>query len=239
MNQIEGSIALVTGANRGLGQALVSALLEAGAAKIYAAVRDEQKLTHRDPRVVPLTLDLTRPQSSVDAAKKAGDVRLLINNAGIMTAGNVLGARRADLDADFETNVHGTLSVIKAFVPVLERAPAGATIVNVLSLVSLASLPALGGYSASKAAAYSVTQALRAELRPKGIAVLAALPALIDTDMVRHLPAPKNSPAATAQGVIAGIARGDEEIFPDPQAKQLGALWNQNHKEYERVFASF
>lgn len=121
----------------------------------------------------------------------------------------------------------------------LDRAPAGATIVNILSLVSLASLPALGGYSASKAAAYSVTQALRAELKPKRIAVLAALPALIDTDMVRHLPTPKNSPAATAHGIIAGIANGDEEIFPDPQAQQLSVLWNQNHKQYERTFASF
>lgn len=96
MNRIEGAVALVTGANRGLGQALVSALLGAGAAKVYAAVRDEQKLSQRDPRVVPLTLDLTRPESSVEAAKKASDVTLLINNAGIMTAGSVLTASRAE-----------------------------------------------------------------------------------------------------------------------------------------------
>jgi short-subunit dehydrogenase len=122
---------------------------------------------------------------------------------------------------------------------VLERAPGGATIVNVLSLTSLASIPALGGYSASKAAAYSMTQALRPELKKKQIEVLAALPGPIDTDMVKDFPIPKTSPADTAKGLLAGIARGDEEIFPDPMAEQMGALWNKNHKEYERAFASF
>jgi len=234
---IEGCTALVTGANRGLGQALIAALLEAGAAKIYATARDQTKLGVSNARVVPLTLDLTQPQSSVEAAKRAGDVTLLVNNAGIMTAASILTASHSEIDADFATNVHGTLGVIRAFVPVLERAREGATIVNILSLVALASLPALGGYSASKAAAYSMTQALRTELKSKRIAVLAALPALIDTDMVRHLPLPKNPAAATARGILAGIAKGQEEIFPDPQAQQLGALWQANPKEYERTFA--
>ena len=110
---------------------------------------------------------------------------------------------------------------------------------NVLSLASLASFPALGGYSASKAAAYSMTQALRPQLRARHIHILAALPGPIDTDMVRALQMPKTSPADTAKGVLAGIARGDEEIFPDPMAQQMGALWNRSHKEYERAFGSF
>lgn len=158
---------------------------------------------------------------------------------GALFATQPAAAAPAELDADFRTNVHGTLAVIKAFLPVLERAPGGATIVNVLSLTSLASFPALGGYSASKAAAYSVTQALRPELKARHIELLAVLPGPIDTDMVRALPMPKSSPADTARGVLAGIERGEEEIFPDPMAQQMGALWKRSPKEFERAFASF
>jgi NAD(P)-dependent dehydrogenase (short-subunit alcohol dehydrogenase family) len=235
--KIEGSVALVTGANRGLGKALVSALLEAGAAKVYAAARDESKVAG-DSRVVPLALDTTKPEQIAAAAKKANDITLLINNAGLLTSYNVLTMSPAELDADFRTNVYGTLSVIKSFLPALERAPGGATIVNVLSLTSLASFPPLAGYSASKAAAYSITQALRAELKAKQIDVLAVLPGPIDTDMVKALEMPKTSPADTARALVAGIVRGEEEIFPDPMAQQMGALWNKSHKEYERAFAS-
>jgi NAD(P)-dependent dehydrogenase (short-subunit alcohol dehydrogenase family) len=236
--KIQGSVALVTGANRGLGHALVSALLEAGAAKVYAAARDARKVSADDPRVVPLTLDVTKPEQIAAAVRKAGDVTLLINNAGALNSFNVLTSTQADLDADFRVQVHGTLGVIRAFLPVLERAH-GATVVNVLSLTSLASFPALGGYSASKAAAYSMTQSLRPELKKKGIDILAVLPGPIDTDMVKDLPMPKTSAADTAEGLLAGIERGDEEIFPDPMARQMGDLWNKSHKGYERAFASF
>jgi len=237
--QIEGTVALVTGANRGLGKALVAALLEAGAAKVYAAARDERKISAGDARVVPLTLDTTKPEQIAAAAKKAKDVTLLVNNAGVMSSNNVLAAGVADLDADFRTNVYGTLAVTKAFLPALERLPGGATIVNVLSLASLASFPALGVYSASKAAAYSITQALRPELRAKHVDILAVLAGPIDTDMVKALQMPKTSADDTAKGIVAGIERGEEEIFPDPMAQQMGALWNKSPKEYERAFASF
>jgi len=236
--KIEGSVALVTGANRGLGHALVAALLQAGAAKVYAAARDERKLSAGGPRVVPLTLDTTRPEQIAAAARKATDVTLLINNAGVLTSYNVLTMGPAELDADFRTNVHGTLGVIRAFLPILERASGGAAIVNVLSLASLASVPTFGGYSASKAAAYSITQALRAELKTRNIDVVAALPGPIDTDMVKAFPMPKASAAETARGVLDGIARGEEEVFPDAMAQQMGALWTKSPKEYERAFAS-
>ncbi len=237
--KLEGAVALVTGANRGLGKALVAALVEAGAARVYAAARDPGKLTGGGPKVVPVALDTTRPEQIAAAVRKAGDVTLLVNNAGALHSYKVLAASQAELEADFRTNVHGTLDVIRAFLPVLERSPGGAAVVNVLSLTSLASFPALGGYSASKAAAYSVTQALRPELKAKGIALLAVLPGPIDTDMVRALPMPKTSPDETARGVLQGIARGDEEIFPDPMARQMGELWNRSPKEFERAFASF
>jgi NAD(P)-dependent dehydrogenase (short-subunit alcohol dehydrogenase family) len=237
--KIKGSVALVTGSNRGLGKALVSALLEAGAVKVYAAARDVSKVDSNDPRVVPLALDTSKPEQIAAAAKAAEDVTLLINNAGVASSANVLTATHAAMDTDFRTNVYGTLAVIKGFLPVLERARGGATIVNVLSLVSLGSFPLLGGYSASKAAAYSITQSLRPELKGKNIEILAALPGPIDTDMVKDLPMPKASPADVAKGVLAGVERGEEDIFPDPTAQQMGALWNKSHKEYERAFASF
>lgn len=237
--KIEGSVALVTGANRGLGKALVSTLLEAGAAKVYAAARDRTKITADDPRVVPLLLDTTSPEQIEAVVRTAGDVTLLINNAGAFNAHNVLTMSQAEVDADFRTNVHGMLAVIKAFLPVLERAPRGATIVNVLSLASLASLPSFGGYSASKAAAYSITQALRPELKARNIDILAALPGPIDTDMIKAFQMPKASPTDTARGLLAGLERGEEEIFPDPMAQQMGALWSQSHKDLERAFASF
>src|SRR5277367_1338999 len=140
--KIEGSVALVTGANRGLGKAIVSALIEAGAAKVYAAARDEKKVLADSARIVRLTLDTTKPEQIAAAVRKADDVTLLINNAGVQTSSSVLTSSDADVDADFRTNVYGTLAVVKAFIPVLERAAwakagARATIVNVLSLVSL------------------------------------------------------------------------------------------------------
>ncbi len=234
----KGSIALVTGANRGLGRAIVSALLEAGAAKVYAAARDPRKVAAGDPRVVPIALDTTKPEQIAAAANQAHDVTLLINNAGVATSQNVLTTSAAEIDADLHTNVHGTLAVIKAFVPVLARKDGGATIVNVLSLTALASFPPLGGYSASKAAAYSITQALRPELRRKHIDILAVLPGVIDTDMVKELQMPKTSPAEVAKALLAGVERGEEDIFPDPMAQEMGALWNKSHKELERAFAS-
>ncbi len=236
--KIEGSVALVTGANRGLGRALVEALVQAGAAKVYAAARDQRKIVG-SARVVPLELDTTQPEQVAAAARAAQDVTLLVNNAGVSTAFNVLTTSRAAIDNDFGTNVHGMLAMIKAFVPVLERARAGATIVNVLSLASLGSIPMFGGYSASKAAAYSITQALRAELRRRNVSILAALPGPIDTDMVKDFELPKADPASVARDLVAGIERGDEEIFPDAMARQMGALWTKNPKDLERAFASF
>ncbi len=237
--KIEGSVALVTGANRGLGKAIVSELVEAGAAKVYASARDVGKISARSSRVVPLTLDTTKPEEVAAAAKKANDVTLLINNAGVMSSYDVLTMSPEQTDADFRTNVYGTLRVIKAFLPVLERADGGAAIVNVLSLAALASIPSMGGYSASKAAAYSMTLALRPKLKAKHIDILAALPGPIDTDMVKAFQMPKADAVETAKALLAGIERGDEEIFPGVLAEQMSALWNKSPKELERAFAGF
>jgi NAD(P)-dependent dehydrogenase (short-subunit alcohol dehydrogenase family) len=232
--KIKNAIAFVTGANRGLGRSLLHALLDAGASKVYAAARDTTQLPV-DARIVPVSLDITSHTQVADAAKLASDVTLLINNAGTMAALDVLTAKEADIERDLRTNLFGTLSVIKALIPALH----GGTIVNVLSLASLASVPSMGGYAASKAAAYSITQALRAQLKPRGISVLAALAGPIDTDMVRALQLPKAAPASVAKALLDGIERGDEEIFPDPMAQQMSALWSRNPKEFERAFSAY
>lgn len=235
--KIESSIALVTGASRGIGRSLVTALLAGGAKKVYAAARDVTKVDARDPRVVPLKLDVTVAEDVAAAAKAAHDVDLLVNNAGVLASFDLLGASRGDLERDLATNYFGTLAVSRAFAPVIE-ARGGGAIANVLTVVSLASMPALGGYSAAKAAAFSLTQALRAQLRPKNIAVHAIFPGPIDTEMSKDITLPKTSPDAAARAIVEGIARGEEDILPDPMAQQIFAQWTKDPKSIERQLGS-
>jgi len=240
-----GSVVLVTGANRGLGRALVEAAIARGAKRVYAAARDPKTLddlarASRD-RIVPVQLDITNAESLAAAAKQAGDVTLLVNNAGVLASASVLASTDAAVAREFETNFFGTLAAMRAFAPALERAAASggsAAIVNVLSIVSVANMPAIGGYSAAKAAAFSVTQALRAELGKKGVRVHAALPGAIDTDMVRDFAMPKTSPAAVAAGILDGVERDEDEILPDPQSKDMFALFRRDPKELERQLAA-
>lgn len=235
--KIESSIALVTGTSRGIGRSLVSALLDRGATKVYAAARDPRKLEARDPRVVPLELDVTDADAVARAAKAAGDVTLLINNAGVLASFDLLTAPRAEIERDLATNFFGTLAVARAFAPVIERNGGGA-IANVLTVVSLASMPGLGGYSAAKAAAFSLTQALRASLRGRKIDVHAVFPGPIDTDMAKDIQLPKTSPAEAARAIVEGIAAGDEDILPDPMARQVFAQWLRDPKSVERQFGA-
>lgn len=235
--KIESSIAVVTGASRGIGRSLVTALLAGGAKKVYAGARDTTKIDTRDPRVVPLKLDVTNADDVAAAAEIARDANLLVNNAGVLASFDLLTASRSDLERDLATNFFGTLAVARAFAPVIE-ANGGGAIANVLTVVSLASMPALGGYSAAKAAAFSLTQALRAQLRPKKIAVHAVFPGPIDTDMAKDITLPKTSPDAAARAIVEGIARGEEDILPDPMAKQVFAQWMKDPKSIEQQFGS-
>src|SRR5262249_3599518 len=146
---------------------------------------------------------------------------------------DLLASPRASVEADFAVNFHGTLAVIRAFLPALERAR-GAAIANVLTVVSLASRPAIGGYSASKAAAVSMTQALRPALAGKGITVHAVIPGAVDTDMIRAFPIDKASPDAVAREIVAGIERGDEDILTDAMARDVYRRWLANPKDFER-----
>lgn len=183
------SVALVTGANRGSGACLVTELLRAGAAKVYATSRAGTAHVGDDPRARPLALDVTDP-ASVTAAP---DVAVLVNNAGVLAFGTALAGDLDGFERDLRTNYLGTLHVTRAFVPALER-NAPAAVVNVLTLSALAPMGPMAGYSASKAAAHSMTQALRAELRPRGISVLGAYPGGIGTDILAGVEAPKAPP---------------------------------------------
>jgi len=237
------SVVLITGANRGLGRALVHTALAAGARRIYAGARDPQQLAAivktAPDRIIPLALDVTDPASLEAAAARAADTSVLINNAGVLASYNVLTSTREQLAEDFAINAFGMLAVTKALLPALERAAAGgeAALANVLSVVSLASMPALGGYSAAKAAAYSITQALRGELAAKRIAVHAVFPGPIDTDMVRTFEMAKTSPEVVAQAIIDGIERGVEDIYPDPASRDMFTTWQRDPKQLERQLA--
>jgi NAD(P)-dependent dehydrogenase (short-subunit alcohol dehydrogenase family) len=236
--KLENKTILVTGSNRGIGKALVEALLKHPVKRVYAAARKTEDLPEfGDDRVVPLQLDITDPDLVKKAAGQAQDVDLLINNAGVATFTSVVSSDTYALKYDMEVNYLGTLNMVRSFVPVLEKRGSGA-IANVLSVIGLASMAAVGGYCASKAALFSATQAMRAELKAKGIFVHAIFPGPIDTDMARGLDMPKTSAQVTAENIVNGILADQEDIFPDPMSQQVRELWSRDPKGLERQFAS-
>jgi NAD(P)-dependent dehydrogenase (short-subunit alcohol dehydrogenase family) len=229
----------VTGANRGVGRSLVEALLSRGAGRVYAGARDVSTLApvkSLDPdRIVSLELDITQEEQVRVAATVAHDVTLLINNAGILIAGTVLETGRSNLLEHLNTNFLGTYEMIHQFAPVLERRRG--VILNVMSLQSMAGSMGLDGYSASKAAIYSLTQSLRPALAARGVKISGAYPGGIDTDMLRGLDAPKSSPLVVAHGILDGLEAGEREIFPDPVARLLRDIWLTDPRRYEQLFA--
>ena len=210
---------LVTGANRGIGQALVADALRRGARRVYAGTR--VPLAHPDGRVTPLTLDVTNPAQIQAAAEQVDALDLLINNAGIWLYDDL--SDRAMLEEHLAVNFYGTWGVTQAFLPLLTRSKG--TIVNNVSLMALAALPLTPAYSASKAAALSLTQSLRALLAGRGVRVHAVLTGPADTDMTRSLDIPKASPASVARAIFDGVENGEEDIFPDPMSALLADGW--------------
>jgi NAD(P)-dependent dehydrogenase (short-subunit alcohol dehydrogenase family) len=228
------STPVVTGAARGLGRHLVDELLERGAPKVYALARDTSRI-RQDPRIVPVAFDLLDGASIEAAARRAADATLLINNASTAEFAGPLDGPPDAVEREMAVNYHGTYAAIRAFVPVLEAN--GGRIVNVLSLLSLASSPPMTGYSASKAAAHSLTQALRPVLAARGIVVHGVYPAGIDTEMVVGIDTPKTPPAQVAAGLLDGLAADEEDIFPDPNAQAVAPTWWSDPKAFERVFS--
>ncbi|MBV9413754.1 MAG: SDR family NAD(P)-dependent oxidoreductase [Solirubrobacterales bacterium] len=232
---ISASTPVVTGAGRGLGRHLMDGLLDRGAQKVYALARDPSTV-RQDRRVIALRFDLLDPSTIAEAARVVADATLLINNASTAAFATPL---EADLDTvrnELDVNFEGLYRTIRAFVPVIE-ANGGGQIVNLLSLLSLASTPPMTGYSASKAAAHSLTQALRPVLAAKGITVHAVYPGGIDTDMLAGVDAPKTPAAEVAGGILSGLAAGYEDIFPDPNSQAMSQVWWSDPKSFERAFS--
>jgi NAD(P)-dependent dehydrogenase (short-subunit alcohol dehydrogenase family) len=225
---------LVTGANRGIGQALVEEALRRGAKRVYAGTR--QPLAHIDGRVRLLTLDVTNAEQIQAAVKSVESLDVLINNAGIALYDDL-----SNLDAigqHLAVNLFGMLNVTRAFLPLLKRSKGA--IVNNLSLVALAALPVIPAYSISKAAALNMTQSLRALLASQGVTVHAVVLGPIDTDMNRGFDIPKASPESAAQGIFDGLEKGEDDIFPDPASQSIAAEWRTGAaKALERQFAGF
>jgi NAD(P)-dependent dehydrogenase (short-subunit alcohol dehydrogenase family) len=217
--QIEGKTALVTGANRGLGRHLASQLHDRGA-RVYAAARNPAAVDL--PGVTPIALDITDPASVAAAAAATGDVAILVNNAGTSTGSSLLTGELADIRLELDTHFFGTLDVIRAFAPQL-AAQGDSAILNVLSVLSWISFPRSGAYSAAKSAEWSLTNAVRQDLAPQGTRVSALHVGYMDTDMVRHIDAPKSDPAVIAKLAIDGIAAGDAEIIADELSRQVRA----------------
>jgi NAD(P)-dependent dehydrogenase (short-subunit alcohol dehydrogenase family) len=224
---------LVTGANRGIGQALVEEALNRGAKRVYAGAR--QPLTHGDRRVTPLTLDVTNAAQIQRAVDEVDSLDILINNAGVALYDDL--SDRAVLERHLAVNLFGAYGVTQAFLPLLTGSKGA--IVNNLSANALAPLPLIPAYSISKAAAFNMTQSLRVLLAARGVRVHAVLTGVVDTDMTRGLDIPKASPDTVARGIFDGVENGQEEIFPDPMSESLAQSWRSGAaKALERQYAA-
>jgi len=224
---------LVTGANRGIGRALVAEALARGARRVYAGTR--RPLAHSDDRVTPLNLDVTSTAQIEAATAQVESLDMLINNAGIALRDDLTDS--AVLERHLAVNLFGTSAVTKAFLPALTRSHG--VIVNILSVNSLAPLPhIIPAYSVSKAAAFSFTQSLRALVAGQGVTVHAVLPGPVDTDMTKGSDMPKADPKSVAVAIFDAVDNGEEEIFPDPTSAPMAVPWRDSAaKLLERQFA--
>jgi NAD(P)-dependent dehydrogenase (short-subunit alcohol dehydrogenase family) len=232
--RIEGKTILITGANRGIGQALVTEALSRGVTRVYAGTR--QPMTHPDARVTPLALDVTSAAQVQAAAARAGSLDVLINNAGIALYDDL--GDRAVLEQHLAVNLFGTYAVTQAFLPLLTRSRGA--IVNNVSTMALAPFPATPAYAISKAAAFNLTQSLRALLAGRGVRVHAVLTGPTDTDMTRGFDIPKAAPGSVARAIFDGVESEEEDIFPDAMSRSLADSWrNGAVKAMERENAAF
>jgi len=231
---IYGKTVLVTGANRGIGQALVTEALARGVQRVYAGTRGS--LVHPDRRVTPLRLDVTSDAQIRAAAEEIGSLDILVNNAGVALYDDL--TERAALEQSLAVNLFGTWGVTEAFLPLLTRS--AGSIVNNVSVMALAPFPLTPAYAISKAAAFNLTQSLRALLAGRGVRVHAVLTGPTDTDMTRGFEIPKASPESVARAIFDGVENGEEDIFPDPMTQSIAEAWRTGVvKAMERQNAAF
>ena len=231
---IENKTILITGANRGIGLALVNEALRRGAKRVYAGTRGA--LQNGDKRVTPLILDVTNASQIEQAVAKVDALDLLINNAGIALYDDL--SKPDAIERHLAVNLFGSFNVTRAFLPLLRRSQGA--VVNVLSVAGIGALPIIPAYSISKAAAANMTQSLRVLLADQGVAVHAVFPGPIDTDMTRGFDIPKASPEFAARGIFDGLEKGEEDIFPDPDSQSIAEAWRTGAaKALERQYAAF
>ncbi len=237
---IEDAVVLITGAGRGLGLALVRALFNKSPRYIYAAIRNQEQLddliADYGDIVIPVSMDVTDTESINRVADLAQDVTLLINNAGVISEGDLFQAELDNIQREMDVNYFGTLNVIRRFTPIIE-ANGGGAVINILSISALASVPGIGGYSASKAASQSLTQSIRYLLQDKSITVHGVFPGPIDTDMTRDMDVRKATSDDVAQAIVEQVEQGEEDIFPDEMSRQGGLCWRSDPKVLERQLA--
>jgi NAD(P)-dependent dehydrogenase (short-subunit alcohol dehydrogenase family) len=241
--EISNAVALVTGANGGIGSHFVEQLLQLNVAKVYVCARTASKLSDLvalDPqRIVAISLDVTNPQSVAAAAADCADVTLLINNAGTSLNHGIISA--PDLDsarAEMDVNYFGMAAMCRAFAPILKQ-QGGGTIVNVLSLLGRVNFPFSGSYSASKAAAISMTQCVRAELAAQNTRVIAVMPGTVDTELAKAWPNPKVAPAEVVRATLQAVMATEEDVYPGEQATQVSAQLLADPKGVEKYMAGF
>jgi len=240
---VQDAVALVTGANRGIGKAFVEALVQAGARRIYVTARSADTLKEvvaiAPERIIPLTLDVTNPAQVDAAAQAAQDVNLLINNAGVLGSGGLFTPTSVETAQwEMNTNYFGTLAMVRAFAPIL-KVNAGGAIVNILSVVSVANAPVFSSYSASKAALHSLTQGIRAELAPQGTQVVGVFPGPVDTAMAEAVPMDKVAPIEVAKAALNAVEQGLDDVYPDPVSQHVFSALSTPLKAVEKEFAGW
>jgi len=241
--ELKGSVALVTGANRGIGEQFVKALVKAGVDKVYATARDPNLLSplveSGAGKVEAMKLDITVQAEIKAAADKCKDVNLLINNAGVNFNTPLLNPPNEDnARVEMEVNYFGTLALCRAFAPIL-GANGGGTIVNMLSILGRVNLPLMGTLCASKAASLSLTQGVRAQLAGQDTTVIGVMPGAVDTDMSKDFPPPKMDPTDVAKEVMEAIEAGTEDVYPGDMAKSVAQGLAADPKSVEKEFAGF
>jgi NAD(P)-dependent dehydrogenase (short-subunit alcohol dehydrogenase family) len=240
---VQESVAFVTGANRGIGQAYVEALVQAGARRIYVAARSIDTLKDvvaiAPDRIIPIALDVTNLDQVTAAAQAAQDVTLLINNAGVLGSGGLFTSTSVETAQwEMTTNYFGTLSMVRAFAPILQGNGGGA-IINMMSVVSVANAPVFSSYSASKAALHSLTQGIRAELAAQGTQVIGVYPGPVDTAMAEGVPMDKIAPIEVAKQALQAAEIGLDDVYPDPVSQSVFSAIADPLKAVENQFAGW